>query len=43
MIVILAACALVLALVDEASAHGRDLMGWAVAFLAVAFLWGRLG
>jgi hypothetical protein len=40
---ILAACALVFALVDEAQARGRSLTGWAVAFLAIALLWGHVG
>ena len=43
MTLVLAACALVLALVSEVEARGRSLVGWAVVFLAVAFLWGRLG
>lgn len=32
--------ALILALVDEFQTHGRDLVGWAVVFLAVASLFG---
>ena len=32
--------ALILALVDEFQAHGRDLVGWAVVFLALASLFG---
>ena len=34
--------ALILALVDEAQAHGRSLVAFAVMFLCLALLWGRL-
>jgi len=34
--------ALVLALIDEFQAQGRSLVGWAVVFLCIALLWGRI-
>lgn len=34
--------ALVLALVDEFRASGQSLLGWAVVFVCLALLWGRL-
>ena len=40
---ILALVALILALVDEFRAQGQSLTGWAVVFLSIAFLWGRVG
>jgi drug/metabolite transporter superfamily protein YnfA len=33
---------LLLALVDEFRARGQSLTGWAVVFIAIALLWGRL-
>ena len=42
-ITILIAVALILALVDELRAQGQSLTGWAVIFLAIALLVGRLG
>jgi drug/metabolite transporter superfamily protein YnfA len=33
---------LLLALVDEFRARGQSLTGWAVVFVCVALLWGRL-
>ena len=35
--------ALILALVDEFQAQGRSLVGWAVVFVCIALLIGRLG
>lgn len=40
---ILTVVALILALVDEFQAQGRSLTGWAVALIAIALLWGKLG
>jgi hypothetical protein len=34
--------ALVLALIHEFQAQGRDILGWAVVFLCIAALWGNL-
>ena len=34
--------ALVLALVDEFQSHGRSLVAWAVVFVCIALLYGRL-
>ena len=34
--------ALGLALVEEFDTHGRSIVGWAVVFLCLALLWGRL-
>jgi len=34
--------ALILALIDEAQAHGRSLLGWAVVAICVGLLWGQL-
>jgi len=42
-ITILIAVALILALIDELRAQGQSLTGWAVIFLAIALLVGRLG
>lgn len=39
---ILTIVALVLALVDEFRARGESLVAWAVVFLCVALLWGRI-
>ena len=39
---VLTIVALVLALVDQAQARGRSLVAWAVVFLCVALLWGRI-
>ena len=39
---VLTVVALVLALVDELRAKGQSVLGWAVVFLCVALLWGRL-
>lgn len=39
---LLAILALVLALIAEFQAQGRDLVGWAVVFLSLALLWGAL-
>ena len=33
----------VLALVEEARSRGQELLGWAVIFLCVALLYGKLG
>ena len=41
-ITILIAVALILALIDELRAQGQSLTGWAVIFLAIALLVGRL-
>lgn len=35
--------ALIVALVDELIARGRNLVGWAVVLIAIALLAGRLG
>jgi len=35
--------ALVLALVDEARAHGQSLVAWAVILICIGLLWGSLG
>ncbi len=34
--------ALIIALVAEFEARGRNLVGWAVVVLCIALLWGRL-
>ena len=39
---ILVVVALILALVDEFRARGQSLTGWAVAFVCIALLWGKL-
>ena len=39
---LLVVIALVLALFDEFQAQGRSLIGWAVVFIAISLLWGRL-
>jgi len=41
--VALTIAALVLALVEELQSRGRSLVGWAVVFLCLALLWGRIG
>jgi len=40
---VLTIVALVLAIVAEFQAQGRSLVGWAVVFLCIALLWGRIG
>ncbi|MFZ0324747.1 MAG: hypothetical protein WAN48_11520 [Actinomycetes bacterium] len=40
---VLIVVALLLAFVDEFRAHGQSLTGWAVVFLSIALLWGRVG
>ena len=40
---VLALIALILALVSEAQANGRDLDGWAIVALSLIFLADRLG
>lgn len=34
--------ALILALVDEFRARGQSLSGWAIVFVCIALLWGKL-
>ena len=41
--VLLFLIALILALVDEFRASGQSLTGWAVVFIAIGLLWGRVG
>jgi len=40
---ILIVVALVLALIDEFRSRGQSLTGWAVVFIAIALLWGKVG
>ncbi len=42
-VTILFAVALILALVDEFQAQGKSLVAWAVVFIAIGLLWGKLG
>jgi len=35
--------ALILALVDQARAHGQSLLGWAVILICIGLVWGSLG
>ena len=34
--------ALILSLIEEAIAHGKSLLGWAVVLVCIALLWGKL-
>jgi drug/metabolite transporter superfamily protein YnfA len=35
--------ALVIVAIDELQTRGRSLAAWAVAFVCIALLWGRIG
>jgi len=39
---VLTIVALVLALVEQLNARGRSLVAWAVVFVCIALLWGRI-
>jgi hypothetical protein len=39
---VLIAVAFILAAIDQIRARGQSLTGWAVIFIAIALLWGRL-